>query len=91
MKVLSRVSVVLGLSLVVAGLEPAVVAQQTSPASRFWAQWRGPHATGVSRTAAPPLTWSETQNIRWKVEIPGRGSGSPVVWGDRVFLPTAVP
>ena len=64
---------------------------QSSPAERFWPQWRGPSATGVSRTANPPLEWSETRNIRWKREIPGRGSGSPVVWGDRIFLVTAVP
>ncbi len=91
MSVVFRLAAVLGLSLVGAGLEPGVIAQQTSPAGRYWAQWRGPHATGVSRTATPPLTWSETQNVRWKVEIPGRGSGSPVVWGNRVFLSTAVP
>ena len=42
-------------------------------------------------TANPPLEWSETKNVRWKVEIPGRGSSSPVVWGDRVFVLTAVP
>jgi outer membrane protein assembly factor BamB len=64
---------------------------QSSPAERFWPQWRGPSATGVSRTANPPLEWSETRNIRWKREIPGRGSGSPVVWGNRIFLVTAVP
>ena len=43
---------------------------------------------------APPIRrveWSETKNIRWKVEIPGRGSASPIVWGDRVFVLTAVP
>ena len=66
-------------------------AAQDSPAARYWAQWRGPHATGVSTTADPPLEWSETKNIRWKVEIPGRGSSSPVVWGDRVFVSTAMP
>jgi outer membrane protein assembly factor BamB len=66
-------------------------AQTNSPAERFWGQWRGPASTGVSKTADPPLEWSETKNIRWKVEIPGRGSGSPVVWGDRVYLMTAVP
>lgn len=66
-------------------------AQTESSAARFWGQWRGPEATGVSRTADPPVEWSETKNIRWKVEIPGRGSGSPVVWGDRVYLTTAVP
>jgi len=58
---------------------------------RFWPQWRGPHATGVSRHATPPIEWSETKNVRWKVEIPGRGSSSPVVWGDYLFLLSAVP
>jgi outer membrane protein assembly factor BamB len=66
------------------------VAQQSDEA-RYWGQWRGPEASGVSRTANPPLEWSETENIRWKVEIPGRGTGSPVVWGDKVFLLTAIP
>ena len=56
-----------------------------------WAQWRGPDMTGVSRTAKPPLEWSETKNIKWKVEIPGRGSSSPVVFGDRIYLLTAIP
>ena len=60
-------------------------------ADRYWAQWRGPDATGVARHANPPVEWSETKNIRWKVEIPGRGSSSPIVWGDRIFLLTAVP
>src|SRR6186713_1987037 len=67
------------------------VSTQASPAARHWAQWRGPEATGVSRTATPPIEWSETKNVRWKVEIPGRGSASPIVWGDRVYLLTAVP
>ena len=56
-----------------------------------WPQWRGPLATGVSPAAKPPVEWSETKNVRWKVEIPGRGSGSPVVWGERVYLLSAVP
>jgi outer membrane protein assembly factor BamB len=60
-------------------------------AEKYWPQWRGPYATGVSKTADPPLEWSETKNIRWKVEIPGRGSGTPVIWGDKVFVLTAVP
>ena len=47
--------------------------------------------TGVSATATPPTDWSETKNIRWKVEIPGRGSASPIVWGDRIYVLTAVP
>ena len=66
-------------------------AAQSSDAEHFWGQWRGPDATGVARYGNPPTEWSETKNIRWKVEIPGRGSASPIVWGDTVFLLTAVP
>ena len=64
---------------------------QTAPGERHWPQWRGPQGTGVSRTATPPTEWSETKNVRWKVEVPGRGSGTPVVWGDRLYVLTAVP
>ena len=60
-------------------------------AERFWGQWRGPDATGVARSGNPPTEWSESKNIRWKVEIPGRGSASPIIWGDKVFVLTAVP
>ena len=74
------------------------LAQQSAPGAaaaalreRFWPQWRGPFATGVSRSATPPTEWSETKNIRWKVELPGRGSSSPVIWGDRMFVLSAVP
>ena len=63
---------------------------QLSDADRYWGQWRGPEATGVSRHADPPLTWSELEHVAWKVEIPGRGVASPIVWGDKVFLLTAV-
>ena len=80
--------VIIGIGIVLG----ASVSAETDPeAEKFWAQWRGPYATGVSKTANPPLEWSETKNIRWKIEIPGRGSASPVVWGDRIFLVTAVP
>jgi outer membrane protein assembly factor BamB len=61
------------------------------PGDKFWPQWRGPYATGASNSAEPPIEWSETKNIRWKVEIPGRGAGSPVVWADRVYVSTALP
>jgi outer membrane protein assembly factor BamB len=60
-------------------------------AEKYWPQWRGPAATGVSKHATPPVEWSETRNVRWKKEIPGRGSGTPVIWGDKLFVLTAVP
>jgi outer membrane protein assembly factor BamB len=61
------------------------------PAEAHWPQWRGPQATGVSPKATPPTEWSETKNVRWKIELPGRGAGTPIVWGDRVYLLNAVP
>ena len=69
----------------------ATLLAQTPDTDRYWAQWRGPHHSGVSPTANPPLEWSEAKNVRWKVAIPGRGFASPVVWGDRLFVLTAVP
>jgi outer membrane protein assembly factor BamB len=60
-------------------------------ALRYWAQWRGPLANGVSPTADPPLRWSETSHLRWKVPLPGKAHSSPIIWKDRVFLTAAVP
>lgn len=57
-----------------------------------WPQWRGPSATGAAAPeAAPPLHFGEKQNLAFKVEVPGHGMASPVVWGDDIFLLTAVP
>ena len=56
-----------------------------------WSQWRGPLATGEAPGADPPIAWSETQNLRWKVALPGKGHSTPVIWGERIFLTTAVP
>jgi len=56
-----------------------------------WPQWRGPLATGVAPHADPPTSWSETENVRWKVELPGKGHSTPVIWGDHLFLTAAVP
>lgn len=55
-----------------------------------WANWRGPNNDGMARGDAP-LQWSDKDRIAWKVAVPGRGHSSPVVWGDRIFLTTAVP
>ena len=77
-------------ALAIGSLALVGAAADTTP-EKYWPQWRGPYATGVSRTADPPVEWSETKNIRWKAEIPGRGSGTPVIWGDKVFVLSAVP
>ena len=57
-----------------------------------WPSFRGPRASGVSDGHSLPTTWSvpEGKNVKWRTEIPGLGHSSPVVWGDRIFLTTAV-
>lgn len=80
------------LALTLATTLGATASAQTPPdAERFWGQWRGPLGTGEAPHSDPPVTWSESSNVRWKVPIPGLGSATPVVWGDRIFLLTAVP
>jgi outer membrane protein assembly factor BamB len=63
-----------------------------SPAGeRFWPQWRGPLGTGAAPMADPPITWSETQNVKWKVKLPGSGDSTPIVWENRIFVLSAIP
>jgi len=58
--------------------------------SKNWHQWRGPAANGVSKTAKPPIEWSEKKNIKWKIPVEGKGISTPIIWGDKVFLLTAI-
>ena len=60
-------------------------------AEQNWPQWRGPLGTGIAPAASPPVTWSETNNLRWKVKLPGNGTATPIVWGNRIFVQTAIP
>ena len=59
-------------------------------AQNDWPQWRGLNNDGMARGDAPH-EWSDTKNVAWRVAIPGRGNSSPVIWGDKIFLTTAVP
>jgi outer membrane protein assembly factor BamB len=72
-----------------AGIAPGAQGGRVAP-DATWGHWRGPAQTGVAPGDAP-ARWSDTTNIAWKVAIPGRGHSSPVVWGDRIFVTTAVP
>ncbi|HEY0455158.1 MAG TPA: PQQ-binding-like beta-propeller repeat protein [Verrucomicrobiae bacterium] len=62
-----------------------------NPALNYWPQWRGPLATGVAPFADPPLEWSESKNIKWKLPLAGKGHSSPIIWGDYVYLMSAEP
>jgi len=59
-------------------------------AQEHWPQFRGPESRGVASGSNLPDRWSATENVAWKTDVPGRGWSSPVVWGERVFLTTAV-
>ena len=72
----ARVSSVLVLSLLVSGTARA----------ENWPHWRGPTMNGLSTEKGVPAKWSATENVAWKVKLPGPAGASPVVWGDRIFL-----
>jgi outer membrane protein assembly factor BamB len=65
-----------------------VVFADNTPA--HWPEWRGPFNNGFSRTDAP-LNFDDSKNVKWKVEIQGRGNSTPIIWGDKIFLTTAIP
>ena len=54
-----------------------------------WSTWRGPDGAGLAEGSAP-VQWAEDKNIEWKIPIEGRGVSTPVIWGDKLFLTTAV-
>src|SRR5262249_51253977 len=54
-----------------------------------WPRFRGPNGTGISSDKNIPVRWGEKEGILWKTVLPGTGNSSPVVWGNRVFVPTA--
>jgi outer membrane protein assembly factor BamB len=55
-----------------------------------WPQFRGARSLGTADEAGYPSVWSETENVVWKTDIPGRGWSSPIVWGDKIFVTTVV-
>jgi hypothetical protein len=67
-----------------------IAQNNASDYNKNWPQWRGPYATGYAPIANPPTEWSETENIKWKIRIPGRGHATPIIWDDKVFILTAI-
>ena len=54
-----------------------------------WHQWRGANNDGISNETDVPIQWSQTENVRWKLTLPGEGASTPVVWKDKIFLTSA--
>jgi outer membrane protein assembly factor BamB len=84
MRILALIT--LGLSLLT--FRPSA-AEEIDPLDN-WPQWRGPLASGFAPKGDPPLKWDSQDHMKWKAAIPGRGSATPIVWGDLVFVLTAV-
>lgn len=59
-------------------------------AGETWPQFRGPQSIPIAEDRNLPDSWSETQNVRWKIDIPGNGWSSPVVWNDKIFVTSVV-
>jgi outer membrane protein assembly factor BamB len=78
---MNRTGVLLALVL----LSSSSRAGESDPLDGWW-QWRGPLASGEAPRGKPPIKWDEKTNIAWKVELPGRGSSTPIVLRDRVFV-----
>jgi len=74
-------------------LSLALLSILTVPAASAenWPGWRGPRGDGTSIDKDTPVTWSPTEDISWKTELPGLGHASPIVWGNKVFTVSCVP
>lgn len=81
----------LGIAFVTAMLSSLVfVGSAAAAGNASWPQWRGPSGQGTSDEKNLPTEWSATKNIKWKTPIAGRGHSSPIVWGNKIFLTTAI-
>lgn len=84
MKVYARIMLVFLITLT------CLLALNSSAGAANWPQWRGPAGQGISVEKNLPTTWTSTKNIKWKTPIEGRGHSSPIVWGKKIFLTTAL-
>jgi outer membrane protein assembly factor BamB len=84
------------LNLVLTAAAPGPVADTTvemivqpGEAQKYWPRWRGPSGQGLVTGTGYPDRWSDTENVLWKVAVPGTGNSSPIVWRDRIVMATA--
>jgi outer membrane protein assembly factor BamB len=87
--VLSTIAIVIAVGACAPAFEPGADETKLDVAAGDWPHWRGATRDGVAADKTAPMKWSKTENIRWKVAVPGRGHASPTVVGNRVLLATA--
>jgi outer membrane protein assembly factor BamB len=78
------------LPLFVAAALTALGSLPASALAQEWTRFRGPNGTGESETSTIPASWTDNE-VNWKIELPGVGHGSPVLWGEKIFLLSADP
>ena len=88
MKLFGRMTLALIVSFLLTLTVLTSIAVSTSAGN--WPQWRGPNGQGISEESGLPVEWSGTKNIKWKTAIEGLGHSSPIVWGKKIFLTTAL-
>ena len=88
MSILPQLSIQKSITTLVPAL--AFVTTSFASANDSWPTWRGNSLTGLVEGAKPPVNWSETENVKWKTEIPGSGLATPVIWKNQIFLVTAI-
>jgi outer membrane protein assembly factor BamB len=84
---MTRVALTLAAILAVTGLHAE---DYSTDRLDNWPHWRGPLATGAAPRGDPPVTWDEQKNVKWKAPLQGKGSSTPIVWGEKVFVLTSV-
>lgn len=84
------IRIIFFITLMVYGNQTIFSQSKDSKYKKNWPQWRGPNENGVAPMGNPPIEWSETKNVKWKIEIPGKGHATPIIWEDKIFVQTAV-
>ena len=77
-------------TLACSGLMLLTLASSAAGQTMNWPQFRGAHVDGVGEAETLPETWSTTENVVWRADIPGWGWSSPIVWGNKIFVTSAV-
>jgi outer membrane protein assembly factor BamB len=81
------ITLLIGISLIISTTGIALGAS----GSEYWPVWRGSNYTGIYEKGNPPVTWSETENIKWKIKLAGdESNSSPIIWENKIFFQTAV-
>src|SRR5207247_731994 len=68
---------------------PVAMIPVDGEAANYWTRWRGPSGQGLATGTGYVDSWSDSVNVKWRADVPGRGHSSPIVWKDAIFLTTA--